>query len=98
MEDKKMSEEKALQLRYYRDEAARAYSVYKKSKELYKAHEKEWRYWNEKFEALDYETALKDGRFHICPCKKKEKAPAKPAELTKEQLLAIAEKLGIEIK
>jgi hypothetical protein len=98
MEDKKMSEEKVLQLRYYRDEANRAHSVYKKSKELYDAHKREWEYWREKFEALEYEIALTDGRLHICPCGKKEKAPAKPAELTKDQLLAIAEKLGIEIK
>jgi hypothetical protein len=93
-----MSEEKTLALNYYRDECGRAYTQYRKTKELYEAHKHEWEYWRSRYEALDRELALTDGRLRICPCGKKEKVPAKPPELTKEQLLAIAEKLGIEIK
>ena len=93
-----MSEEKAVLLRYYKDECCKAYTQYKKSEELYKAHRNEWTYWRERFEDLDRELALTDGRLHTCPLGKKTKEPTKAPEFTKEQLLAIAEKLGIEIR
>lgn len=92
-----MTEEKDKK-EYYRERCTAAYEQLQRVKKVYKAHVEEWDYWRDKYEEIDRDLALRDGRLHVCKSCGKTKTPAKPPELTKEQLLAIAEKLGIEIK
>jgi hypothetical protein len=92
-----MTEEKEMLL-YYKEKCSEAYGKYLAIKDLYVAHRNEWIYWRDRFEKLDRKLAETDGRLHICSPGKSGKQPMKAPELTKDQLLAIAEKLGIEIR
>ncbi len=63
------------------------------------AHDRAYDKWiksRAKFESLDYQLALTDGRFKVVPSPEKRKEKKQP-ELTMEQIKEIAEKLGIVI-
>ena len=79
-----------------REEAEKAYTIYTNLQTASQKAGSEYFKKRERFQALDYELALTDGRFKaIPPGQKKEK---KPAVLTLEQIQNIAEILGIKIE
>ena len=78
------------------DTANEAYEEYSKIKSICQVIERDWFEKKMKFERLDYEAALTDGRLKVIPARAK--AEPKQAALTMAQILVIAERLGVKIE
>lgn len=81
-----------------RKELKDAYTKYEILKISLLEAEGEWMKKKKIFEKYDYELALEDGRRTILPPAGTKKTPAKPVELSLEQILSIATQLGISIE
>lgn len=81
-----------------RKELKDAYTKYEILKISFLEAEGEWMKKKKIFEKYDYELALEDGRRTILPPAGTKKTPAKPVELTLEQIKSIANTLGISIE
>ncbi len=81
-----------------KEELKCAYTKYSLIKIKFLEAEAEWMKKKKIFEKYDYELALEDGRRTILPPAGTKKTPAKPVELTLEQIISIANTLGIAIE
>ena len=78
-------------------EAACSYKKFSLLKDLYQKAEKDYFDKSKRFQSLDYQLALVDGRLKKIESHANEKKEKKQPELTLDQLKDIAMKLGIQI-
>lgn len=97
-EKAKMVEEGKMQLNNIHKHLEEVYKRLVDAKAVYNKVEKEWIKIRNDFESLDRELAMKDGRFKILPSQvKKVKKVTTIEDLSTEQLLKIAEQLGVDL-
>lgn len=74
-----------------------AYQQLQLAKGVYEHAEKEWLKASRRFRDYDYQLAKTDGRLKVLPPSERGEKKTKPVELSIEQILRIAEKLGINL-
>ena len=80
-----------------RIDAERAYVTLSNLRELASRAETNYLKLSRKFQDYDRQLALVDGRYKVLPPQEKKKHQKKEPELTMEQLLRIAQKLGVQV-
>jgi len=100
-----MTDEKALSVEQLREKRRQLREEVRKThKKLIKLcnikYMMEEKYWKQKgqYEKVDLELAMVDGRHRIVTAGQAKVSKEKPVELTQDQLISIAKKLGIEIR
>jgi crotonobetainyl-CoA:carnitine CoA-transferase CaiB-like acyl-CoA transferase len=97
VEDEKKAMVTKEQVEAAKKEAGIAYQKYSLLKECFAKAEKEYFEKSQRFQALDHELALTDGRLIKLPSTASGKKVTKQPELTIDQLKTIAEKLGFSL-
>jgi len=77
----------------------KAHKKMRASRETYLEHEKVWSKLSEQHRRLDYQLAMLDGRYKVLSPQGTRKTREKDvSELTTDQILRIAEELGVDLK
>ena len=88
---------------FYKEKCETAYSRFKTAKALMLSHREDWDNWRELYENTDRELAEVDGRLEVLAPAGKTKLKKKEREdviatLTMAQIVALADRLGVNIE